>query len=832
MAHSLFVWFIVVIFFTSIISWEYGSAVVLPEIQKDSSQSTLEHQVILDDHHADEDVFIPYQGERFSIFDWNLCRLMARKYHENILISPISLKLALVLLYEGAQDQTAHELAGVLHLPIGQLETRNKFSGILRSLQEVSNQYRLNLGTKMFLDRNISLKQSYSAVIKTFYNTDVEPSNFADVHSTAERINSWVKNITYGNIQTIIDDENDMKDSIMMVLNAIYFKGFWFKNKFLPNNTKIDKFYENINKSFDVKFMKAFGNFDYVESPELDAKILRIPYQGRKFAMYFILPRTIDGLDYVIKNVNSFILSRYVGMMQRLPVEVTIPRFKFEFTTHFESILREMGIRDIFDNTAILTGIAKAKRAQSLIVTDIIQKAGIEVNEMGTAAYAATEVNVGNKVADQQFNANHPFVFYIEDETTGTILYVGRVNNPLMSIGSTLETSTKQFVPVSTVGNSPVQQVDDEINERFNYFNVEFMQIVNDLSEGNVVMSPLSIKTALTILSEGTGGRTREELLSTLRLPTDQQQTRDITKKLLQIIQNNGTSETEIYLANRLWIGQSVEVSNEFNNLLKFYYGGDTKSMAFGNATSSEVINDWVRQATKNHIHSIVDPGTLSGETKLLLTSALYFKAKWRTAFDENATRNRCFNIPERGCFIVPMMEDLSTFRYAKIASLKAEVVEIPYHDEKLSMLIVLPIYQGLQNLNIVSKDLAHKRISELLECLKDTELILQLPRFSIESKINLKPALESLGIRELFNFNANLSGILPNGGARVRNVVHSAKIEVNEQGTVASAATAFAIIPLMGATHDIVRVDRPFLFLIVDRPSSTIIFAGRVIQP
>lgn len=74
------------------------------------------------------------------------------------------------------------------------------------NFQEVSNQYKLNLGTKMFLDMNISLKQSYSAVIKTFYNTDVEPSNFADVHSTAERINSWVKNITYGNIQTIIDD--------------------------------------------------------------------------------------------------------------------------------------------------------------------------------------------------------------------------------------------------------------------------------------------------------------------------------------------------------------------------------------------------------------------------------------------------------------------------------------------------------------------------------------------------------------------------------------------------------------------------------------------------
>lgn len=126
------------------------------------------------------------------------------------------------------------------------------------------------------------------------------------------------------------------------MMNVLFFKGTWQRNYFDPNETKVKKFYESTKKSSNVKFMTAVGNFYYAESLELDAKILRIPYFGHKFAMYFILPRTLDGLDNLIKNIDPFVLTKNVWLMQSLPTEVSLPMFKFQFTSHLEPALREV----------------------------------------------------------------------------------------------------------------------------------------------------------------------------------------------------------------------------------------------------------------------------------------------------------------------------------------------------------------------------------------------------------------------------------------------------------------------------------------------------------
>ncbi|CAD6228099.1 GSCOCT00006351001.2-RA-CDS [Cotesia congregata] len=407
------------------------NGVIIPKLKRSSVKSA--RQFISDS----DDIFIPYQGERFTVFDWNLYKLIANKYQGNVLISPVSLKLALVLLFEGAQDQTAYELAGALQLPVNEWNVRDKFSPILRSLQPISDEYTLNLGTRIYLNNSLSIRQSYASIVKAYYNTDIVSSNFTDARTTANNVNSWVRNLTNGNIEKMIDDEETtIKDSMMLVMNVLYFKGLWNGNKFTADRSKFKKFYQSPDTHVDVNYMTSLGNYYFLESPELDAKILRLPYVGRKFAMNIILPRTVDGLDMLINKVNPFILARHALLLQRLPVEVTIPIFKFDVTSHLEPILRDLGIRDIFDNTATLTKIIKTKRGQNLMVSDIIQKAGIEVNENGTTAFAATEVNIGNKVADQTFYADHPFIFYIEDETMGTILYMGRVINPLEGSGN------------------------------------------------------------------------------------------------------------------------------------------------------------------------------------------------------------------------------------------------------------------------------------------------------------------------------------------------------------------------------------------------------------
>ncbi|XP_057328835.1 heparin cofactor 2-like [Microplitis mediator] len=804
----------------------YG--VMLPKFKRSSFK--LARQYISDN----DDIFIPYQGERSNVFDWNLYKLIANKYQGNILISPVSLKLALVLLYEGSQDQTAYELAGALQLPAGQWATRDKFSLIVRSLQPVSDEYTLNLGTRIYINNSLSIKQSYAAIVKTFYSTDIISSNFTDARSTANNVNNWVKNFTNGNIEEMIDDENTIKDSMMLVMNVLYFKGIWAGNKFTSNRTEFDKFYQSSNKNIDINYMTSIGHYYYVESSELDAKIIRLPYMGRKFSMYIILPRTVDGLDTLIKNINPFILTRHVSLLQKLPVQVKIPMFKFDFTSHLEPILRDLGIRDIFENTATLTGIIKTKRGYNLVVSDIIQKAGIEVNENGTSAYVATEVNIGNKVAEQTFHANHPFIFYIEDETTGTILYMGRVINPLEGSGG-----------IEIPGSLPQHFNDDRIQQlslvpsvagynadRNNYFSIELLQGVNEQTTGNVVISPLSVKSALTILSEGAGGDTRNELLTSLRLPSDVSQIRTLSQQTLQSLLSTSAG-TEIDLANRLWLGKGIQLPDDFNNILKTNYGGDTSNVVFSNTESTVLtINDWVRQYTRGHIQSIVESSALSPETKLLLTSALYFKGNWRKAFDKNLTRNRCFNIPNQACHSVPMMESVSQYFYASIPDLKAEVVEIPYDDDKISMLVFLPINEGLQDLSVLSRDLSYTPISTILNSLRDTELILLMPRFSVETKIDLRPTLETLGIRNLFTYNANLTKFSLEDSVKVDNVLHNAKIEVNEDGTVAAAVTGLSVVPLMGSSIEAFRVNRPFLFMLIDRQTSCIIFSGRVIRP
>ncbi|KAK2576905.1 hypothetical protein KPH14_005528 [Odynerus spinipes] len=773
----------------------------------------------------DDEDFVPYQGERLNVFDWILFRAVGKKYPGNVLLSPISVKLALVLLYEGAQDQTAHELAGVLQLPVSRSATRDRFTGILRSLKMACPEYSLDIGTRLYVDESVSTRQRYAAIIKTFYGVDLINANFSDSRSITEKVNEWVKNVTTGHIGRLIEDENSLKDSVMLVVNALFFKGNWRRQFFSPRDTHLGKFYTGTNESVEVPFMNTVNRFYYSESPELDSKILRLPYDGHKFAMYLILPNSLNGIDHLVKEINPFILTRHVWLMQEMPVEVMIPKFKFDFTSHLEPFLRELGIRDIFDDTASLTGIAKTKRiSRRLIVSDVLQKAGIEVNENGTSAYAATGIQFGNKIAEQTFNANHPFVFYLEDESTGTILYVGKVSNPLQTEGSTGD--EKVAVPsrfeIPTIPNA---------GERYNFFNIDLLQAVNEHVEGNVIMSPASAKLALAILAEGARGQTREEIHAALRLPDNMQQIRTIAQRTLLPLKSvqNGT---EIDVATRLWAKNTLRIMNNYSIILRQYYGGDIQSIDFTN-NAEQTINNWVRTTTRNNVKSIVEPGSLNADTTLVLTSALYFKGRWQKSFNKDASFVGCFHVPKLGCQNTKFMASTAKYRYAYVSSLDADVVEIPYSDGKTVMLVILPSNEKTDPyLQILSKDLSYIPMSSLLANLETSEINLILPKFSIESKLDLRPVLERMGIHTVFEMSADLTKITTDGALHVGSILQNAKIEVDEEGTVAAAVTGLTIVPLMGSDGQTFRANHPFIFAIVDLQTNGTLFAGRYVQP
>ncbi|XP_011879335.1 PREDICTED: uncharacterized protein LOC105568344 [Vollenhovia emeryi] len=789
-------------------------------------------------HVEDDEDFVPYQGERFTVFDWMLFRSLGKANGGNVLLSPISIKLALVLLYEGAQDQTAHELAGVMQLPVSPLATREKFNNILRSLQAPSSAYTLNFGSRIYIDEKVLTRQRYAATVKTFYNTDVINANLSDAHATATKVNSWVNNITNGHIEKMIDDEKGLEDSVMLIVNGLFFKSAWRRKYFAPENTRVSKFHINANESVNVPYMHTVGRFYFAESPKLDAKILRIPYDGSKFAMYIILPHTLTGVDHIINEINPFTLARDVWAMQELPLDIWIPKFKFEFTSHLENTLRELGIRDIFDDTALLTGIAKTKRdSRHLQVSDVVHKTGIEVNENGTTAYAATEIQIGNKIEEGTFHANHPFVFYIEDETTGTILYVGKIQDPLNMSGNTgkvhVEFPTRINPDTTTVTSNPAIPAAISTEDRYAFFNIDLLQRVNENVDGNLILSPASAKVALTSLVEGTGGRTRHELLAALRLPPEEYVIRRIASRALMPLKSHENG-TEIDVATRLWINPTLAASANYMTALRNYYGTDIRQLNFNNPTdAAAIINSWVRENTRNNINSIIQPGTLGTDTQMLLTSALYFKGRWLKSFNRDATRVRCFRVPHSGCQDIPMMENTSKYRYGYIPSLDADVVEIPYSNGRTSMLVFLPAHEESDpDLQILSKDLSYVPMKTLLTSLNETEMVLSIPRFSIESKLDLRPPLTRMGVQDIFSPAANFTGIVSNEFLRLGNIIQNAKIEVDEEGTVAAAVTELAVVPLMANMAPTFVANRPFIFAIVDLVTSETLFAGRFMGP
>ncbi|XP_076659072.1 uncharacterized protein LOC143362614 [Halictus rubicundus] len=779
-----------------------------------------------DENHEDD--FVPYRGERFSTFDWSLFTALSKKQPGNLLLSPISLKIALVLLYEGAQDESAREIAHALLLPATLTATRERFGDILDSLRARSPAYKLNIGTRIYTDSIISVRQRYQAIAEVYYNSDVKTANFSDARPVVQDINRWVSNITEGNIEKLVEDESKIQNSLMVITNAFYFKGTWHRQYFSEKSTRNGAFYVGSNRTVQVPLMRSVGRFYYVESSELEAKILRIPYDGQKFAMYLLLPWTKDGIDRITNKINQFVLTRNMWHMQDLPVDVIIPKFKFEDTNYLEPVLRELGIRDIFDDTATLTGIALTKRiSRRLKVTSVYQKAGIEVNENGTTSFAATEVELGNKIGDETFHATHPFVFYIEDETTGTIIFAGKVTNPL---GTRIEQNIESKFG-SELPNADALQAGLNADDRNDLFNTYLTQSLSKEYQGNLISSPASIKAALTMLAEASGGETKAEIVSTLRLPDNESLIRKNTQRTLASLKRNGNG-TEIDLSTCFWVNKNLHILDSYKDSLQTYYHASVESVNFEDSLgTAQKINDFVQRATRGQLSSPV-VGGFPPNTQLLLTSVIYFKGGWLKAFDRKKTKLECFYIATGECRNAYFMSHESTYRYAYISSIEAEIIEIPYSNGETSMLTIIPTKREKDPyLRVLSKDLSTVPVSAILASLKENNIKIHLPKFSIENTLNLVPALQRLGIESIFEPTANLTRIALNGGLRVTSILQNVKMNVDEEGTLAAADTEVAFELLASWTSDI-RLDKPFLFLIVDSVTKMTLFSGRFMTP
>ncbi|KAK9889266.1 hypothetical protein WA026_004545 [Henosepilachna vigintioctopunctata] len=790
----------------------------------------------------DEDAYYPYQ-DWSDTFDWQLLKVFADPKYKNVIISPISLKLVLALLYEGSSGSTEKEFQSVLHFPVQKQVVRENFYNILESLQPTERrEYVLNLGTRIFMDSSIKPQQAFAAKAKYNYQTDIQLLDFANGTSAAASINSWVENITNGKISSLVSDD-ELKNAIMLIINTIFFKGSW-RHEFPKNRTALGGFYVTPSDVVEVPLMKTTDKFFYYESNTLDAKILRLPYKGKRYAMFIVLPNSKGGLNSLLQKINLDSLKRNFYFMDYVPVEVTLPKLKFDFKVQFTHILEEFGLRQMFQNTASFPGIARGENniLRMLFVSDIIQKSGIQLDEEGSSVFSATDVVVSNKFGEVEnvFNATHPFMFFIEEQTKGTILFAGKVENPLNIDsfatrfgGETGPTPNEVLhsIPIngSPLNLEPENAVINTVNRRFNYFDLELLQEFSEIDQ-NVFISPASIKTTLSMILEGAKGKCAQEIGNALRIEdiNDVEIRKQLQRLLFDL--NEKTPNNELTSANAVFVSNKLKILSDYHMKLAQHYRAQIKSVDLSNGPKAiSEINEWVYNATKGHIPTIIGDNLFEDST-IVIANALYFRGKWKTSFNSKETLMKCFDIPNIGCKDVPMMQKTDSFNYNMLPYLNAHAVEVPYQDDKYSMLLLIP--SAGTNIKILARDMQHAHFESILNSLKPTEIMLELPRFEIESEVNLMDYLIPLKIQEIFGPKANLSGIVENTNTRIGNIIHKAKIEVNEEGTKAAAATSAVVIPLMGETALRVSADKPFIFFIYQKESKNIIFEGIVLEP
>ncbi|MCI0702977.1 MAG: serpin family protein [Planctomycetia bacterium] len=361
-----------------------------------------------------------------------------------------------------------------------------------------------------------------------------------------------------------------------------------------------------------------------------------------------------------------------------------------------------------------------------------------------------------------------------------------------------------------------------------NAFAIDLYKKLAETEQGNIVISPYSIRTALGMTYAGARGQTAEEMKKVLHFTLPDEKLHSAFGATAHQLTGGKDKPYKLNVANALWGQKGFPFRPEFLELNRKNYAGGFRQVDFAGDPegSRQTINRWVEEKTQDKIKELLKQDAISPATRLVLTNAIYMNATWAVPFPKSLTKDENFE-PAPGVAVkVPLMRHAhGEFRISKTPDL--HLLELPYHGE-LSMLVVLPVKRwGLRD---VEKTLTAPMLRDLTINLRygiQREVV--LPRFTTRSRFDLPDTLKALGMQQAFGA-ADFSGINPGGGLSIANVIHEGVIEVDEVGTVAAAATAVDIST--SYTQFDFRADQPFMFLIVDRRTGAVLFLGRCANP
>ena len=401
----------------------------------------------------------------------------------------------------------------------------------------------------------------------------------------------------------------------------------------------------------------------------------------------------------------------------------------------------------------------------------------------------------------------------------------------------TKEGMNKEIYLVSNVLREKLPQTGDSDLDALVAGNTDFAlnlyRILSQSAEGNLFYSPYSISLALAMTYAGARGETEQQIAKTLHFGLDQSRLHPAFNALDLMLQTPASDEEGTFrlnIANSLWGQRDYPFRQDFLDTLARNYGAGMYIVDYNQPEQVRaLINDWVAEKTEDKIQDLIPQGALTPLTRLVLANAIYFKAAWQSQFDPKATRPDDFTLLDGSVIQTPMMNQSINLPYAKGEDYEA--VEIPYNNSPISMFIILPD-EG--KFDLIEKSLSASLIQQIENSLQNNQVELSLPKFKIESSFDLAEVLAAMGMSDAFNPDkADFTGMVDMPELFISDVVHKAYVDVNEEGTEAAAATA-VIMKITSAPAESVtfKVDRPFIFMIMDRSSGTVLFMGRVTHP
>jgi serpin B len=350
--------------------------------------------------------------------------------------------------------------------------------------------------------------------------------------------------------------------------------------------------------------------------------------------------------------------------------------------------------------------------------------------------------------------------------------------------------------------------------------------------EGNLFFSPYSISTALAMTYAGARDETEKQMVEALHFTLPGPRLFPAFGTLQkQLIQEDKSRGYRLLLANALWGQKDETFLKGFLDLTKNYYGAHLSQLDFVNETekSRQIINSWVEEKTKNKIKGLIPPNGIDKETKLVITSAIYFKGEWKTKFKWWKTRSADFNITKKDKVKARMMQLKEVFKYCE--NEKVQVLELPYRGNEINMLLILP--KEIEGIKKLEDTITTETLNVLLSKMQNTKVDVYLPKFKIIwGACVLNDTLTALGMPDAFiPEKADFSGMTGKKNFWISNVFHKAFVEVNEEGTEAAAGTG-VVLTRGGGVSLVFRADRPFIFIIRDNRTGSILFMGRLMNP